>query len=113
MIRVSARSRLRCAYCHADAFGAVTCEGCRTLVHPACSAEVGRCPTLGCVERPAALVVAPKRSSVPGWRFDWLVIAALVAIVLSAAVQKLEAALDDRMRHGAEKIETRITERIR
>ena len=41
---------LRCAYCHdaLSADGARSCDGCGTLLHPGCLAEVGACPVLGC-----------------------------------------------------------------
>ena len=47
---VRSSSRLRCAYCHADAerIGSETCSGCSTLLHTDCLATLGGCPTLGC-----------------------------------------------------------------
>ena len=43
---------VRCAYCHDETLGLTTstCEGCGTLLHLACSAELGACPTLGCAK---------------------------------------------------------------
>ena len=52
---MTAQPSLRCAYCH-EAVGAapvLRCTGCRTVLHPECLAEAGRCPTLGCGHRGA------------------------------------------------------------
>jgi hypothetical protein len=41
----------RCAYCHDAMAGEVaTCACCGVTCHPDCRAELGGCPTLGCVE---------------------------------------------------------------
>lgn len=44
-----------CAVCKSALGGEVierwTCQGCRTMLHADCRAGLGRCPTLGCVQR--------------------------------------------------------------
>lgn len=64
MDRVAPRDspELRSAYCHGSIEGALPCLGCGTWVHPECRAEVGRCPTAGCV---GALAEATERHL--GW----------------------------------------------
>lgn len=59
---------VRCPYCR-DGIGAEVppCAGCGVRLHPACAAEAGRCPTLGCgvqveAPRPAARRAAPRRA---------------------------------------------------
>ncbi|MDC3378912.1 hypothetical protein OAX78_01340 [Planctomycetota bacterium] len=46
----------RCAYCHdaTDASDSDACLDCGALLHPDCSDELGRCPTLGCAGEPPA-----------------------------------------------------------
>lgn len=59
LLSIRPHAPLRCAFCHdlvPDAPSA--CPGCSTRLHPACRAELGRCPTPGCraappVTRPA------------------------------------------------------------
>lgn len=46
----------RCVYCRADVLSQAEldeCPGCRTTLHIACRAELGRCPTPGCAVAPA------------------------------------------------------------
>jgi len=60
-IEVAARTdeRPRCVYCRDEVTPAELdeCPGCRTTLHVACRAELGRCPTAGCAD--ARVVVAP------------------------------------------------------
>ena len=53
-------------------------------MHPACSAEVGRCPTLGCSAQPVT-VQASWRFSIPFSFVDAAVIAALAAALVAAS----------------------------
>jgi hypothetical protein len=62
----------RCVYCRADVASPAEldeCPGCRTTLHIACRAELGRCPTVGCAPtRPAARPVPRVADPSPGVR---------------------------------------------
>jgi hypothetical protein len=72
---------LRCAACH-DGLGPrrLRCRACGTLLHEACLADLGRCPTIGCSAalagrpRPAPRPVPPKEPAPapPGAASVWV-----------------------------------------
>ncbi|MCO5172411.1 MAG: hypothetical protein M9894_39440 [Planctomycetes bacterium] len=84
----------RCAVCHDLAAVAVPCPACRTVAHPDCRSDLGRCPTLGCAgarEVPSPPRVGPSRRGVVA-----LVVAAAVLVGVPLAALVLALASSER-----------------
>lgn len=90
-VRERVHGDVRCPYCR-DSIGSdvAPCAGCGVRLHPACAAEAGRCPTIGCTTwrtpTTARLHVpfgeARRRASLLGQ--TWTLVPFAVAIVVLA-----------------------------